>query len=53
MHAGIVAIPLRVDELMQVGYILHNQRRPGYLLLSYIDELHRVIAKNPTVDPLS
>ena len=53
MHAGIVAIPLRVDELMQVGYILHKQRRPGDLLLSYIDELHRVIAENPTVDPLS
>ena len=52
MHAGIVAIPLQVDELMQVGYIMHKQRRPSDLLLSYIDELHRVIADNPTVDRL-
>jgi len=37
---------------MQVGYIMHNERRPGSLLLRYIDELHRVIAANPTVDTL-
>ena len=49
MHSGIVAIPLDVDELMQVGYILHNERRPGTLLLRYIDELHKVIAANPSV----
>ena len=52
MHAGIVAIPLEVDEQMQVGYVLHRQRRPGALLMSYIDELHAVIAENPTVDAL-
>ena len=49
MHSGIVAIPLDVEERMQVGYILHNERRPGTLLLRYIDELHRVIAENPSV----
>jgi hypothetical protein len=49
MHLGIVAIPLDVDERMQVGYILHNERRPGTLLLRYIDELHKVIAENPSV----
>ncbi|MDO4539095.1 MAG: LysR family transcriptional regulator [Coriobacteriales bacterium] len=52
MHAGIVAIPLEVDERMQVGYVLHKERRPAKLLLSYIEELHRVIADNPSVDAL-
>ena len=49
MHSGIVSIPLEVDETMQVGYIMHNERKPGDLLLRYIDELHKVIAENPTV----
>ena len=49
MHTGIVAIPLDVDEVMQVGYIMHNERRPSPLLKSYIDELYSVIAQNPTV----
>ena len=49
MQSGIVAIPLDVDERMQVGYIMHNERRPGSLLLRYIDELHKVIAENPGV----
>ena len=52
MHSGIVAIPLEVDEVMQVGYVLHNQRRPRSLLRSYITELKRVVAENPSVDPL-
>ena len=50
MHSGIVSIPLEVDETMQVGYIMHNERKPGDLLLRYIDELHKVIAENPTVE---
>ena len=50
MHSGIAAIPLEADERMQVGYIMHNERRPGSLLLRYIDELHQVIAENPTVE---
>ena len=49
MHSGIVAIPLDVDDRMQVGYLMHNERRPGTLLLRYIDELHKVIAENPSV----
>ena len=51
MHSGITAIPLDVDERMQVGYIMHNERRPGTLLVRYIDELHKVIAENPNVKP--
>ena len=49
MHSGITAIPLDVDQDMQVGYIMHNERRPGPLLTRYIDELHKVIAENPSV----
>lgn len=50
MHSGIVAIPLEVDERMKVGYILHTERKPGGLLESYIQELHRVISENPLVE---
>lgn len=49
MHSGIVAIPLDVDARMQVGYIMHDERNPSALLLRYIEELHRVIEENPTV----
>lgn len=55
MHQGIVSIPLESNQTMQVGYIMHNERRPGPLLVRYIRELHAVIAANPTVeahDPL-
>ena len=43
MHSGIASIPLDVDELMQVGYIMHNERRPSPLLKRYIEQLHEVI----------
>ena len=49
MQSGIASIPLDVDETMQVGYIMHNERRPSPLLLRYIDELHAIIKQNPTV----
>lgn len=49
MHSGITAIPLEEDVRMQVGYVMHNERRAGTLLLRYIEELNRVIAANPTV----
>ena len=51
MHSGIASIPLDVDETMQVGYIMHNERRPSDLLLRYIDELHAIIGADPTVEP--
>ena len=51
MHSGIVSIPLDAAETMQVGYIMHSERRPSKLLLRYIEELHSVIRKNPTVMP--
>ena len=49
MHSGIVSIPLDADEVMQVGYIMHNERRPSRLLGRYINELHKVIAENESV----
>ena len=50
MHAGIASIPLNVDALMQVGYIMHNERRPSELLLSFIEHLRAGIKQNPSVD---
>ncbi|MFR9167537.1 MAG: LysR family transcriptional regulator [Gordonibacter urolithinfaciens] len=50
MQSGIASIPLDVDERMQVGYIMHNERRPSPLLLRYIDELHAIIKANPSVE---
>ncbi len=50
MHSGIVSIPLDADEVMQVGYIMHNERHPSGLVRRYIDELHKVIAENDLVE---
>ena len=49
MQSGIASIPLDVDERMQVGYVMHAERRPSPLLLRYIDQLHAIIQANPTV----
>lgn len=49
MQSGIASIPLDIDERMQVGYIMHKERRPSKLLLNYINELHAIIQKNPHV----
>lgn len=51
MHSGIVSIPLDVKETMQVGYIMHKERRPSKLLVRYIEELHGIIRQNATVVP--
>ncbi len=51
MHSGIASIPLATEDDMQVGYIMHNERRPSELLLRYIDELHAIIGADPTVVP--
>jgi len=39
MHSGIVAIPLRTDERMVIGYIVHNERQLSDLAQKYIDTL--------------
>lgn len=53
MQSGIVSIPLKVEERMQVGYLIHSKRRPSSLLLHYIEQLHHIIRRNPFVADLS
>ena len=51
MHSGIAsASPWTWTSRMQVGYIMHNERRPSPLLLRYISELQAGIRANPTVE---
>lgn len=50
MQSGIASIPLDADERMQVGYIIHNERRPSDLLVRFIDRLRAVIRMNPNVE---
>lgn len=49
MLGGIVSVPLDTNERMEVGYIMHAERRPSALLESYIANLREVIEDNPTV----
>lgn len=44
MHTGIASIPLVADEEMNMGYVMHAQRKPGDLVLRYIDALKEQIA---------
>lgn len=50
MHTGIVSIPLDTDARLQVGYIIHSERKPSALLESYLDNLRGVVKDNPTVE---
>lgn len=50
MLGGIVSVPLDVDGHMEVGYIMHTERRPSPLLESYISNLRTIIEENPTVE---
>lgn len=43
MQTGIVAIPLDVNEVMRVGYIMHKERKPSKLVLRYIKKLEECI----------
>ena len=47
---GIASIPLEAEDVMRVGYIMHNERKPSALLQSYISNLRAVVRENPTVD---
>ncbi len=44
MHTGIASIPLKTDEEMNMGYVMHAQRKPNALVLRYIDALKEQIA---------
>lgn len=39
MHTGIAAVPLKTDELMDVGYIVHAERPLSALAQRYIETL--------------
>lgn len=43
MHTGIVAIPLKTEERMKVGYIVHNERQLSDLAERYIETLRLFI----------
>lgn len=43
MLDGIVAIPLDVDEVMNVGYVVHRERKLSSLAQAYIAELNQLI----------
>ncbi|MDO4807493.1 MAG: LysR family transcriptional regulator [Coriobacteriales bacterium] len=49
MQTGIVSIPLNTDKRMRVGYLIHKERKPGYLLQSYIKRLSDIVRNNPNV----
>ncbi len=51
MQSGIASIPLDTEETMQVGYIMHRERRPNELLLRFIEELRGIIDADPAVEP--
>ena len=39
MYAGIASIPLETDEIMNVGYVVHGERRLSELAEAYIEKL--------------
>ncbi len=49
MLAGIVSIPLETNVEMQVGYIMHKERKPSFLLDRYIANLRSLVGEDPTV----
>lgn len=51
MHSGIVAIPVDADEIMRVGYIMHNERKPSPLVLEYVRKLEKIINESSNVTP--
>ncbi len=44
MVTGIASIPLQTDEEMNVGYILHDERKPSDIVVEYIETLKSLIA---------
>ena len=43
MFSGIVSLPLETDEVMNVGYVTHSERRLGPLAQEYVERLGRLI----------
>ena len=45
MFTGIVSIPLETDEVMNVGYVVHSQRKLSELAQDYIAQLEDLISQ--------
>lgn len=43
MFSGITSVPIQTDEVMNVGYIVHSQRRLSELARAYVRELEKLI----------
>lgn len=43
MYSGITSVPIKTEEVMNVGYVTHSQRRLSDLAKSYIRELDGLI----------
>ncbi|EHF01326.1 hypothetical protein HMPREF1008_01806 [Olsenella sp. oral taxon 809 str. F0356] len=43
MYSGIVSLPLETDEVMNVGYVVHSERRLSELARTYIKKLNALI----------
>lgn len=47
---NIVAVPLAVDEFMEIGYIIHNKIVPGKFTSLYIEALKRYTAERENAE---
>ncbi|OFK23566.1 LysR family transcriptional regulator [Olsenella sp. HMSC062G07] len=52
MYSGITSVPLETDEVMNVGYVVHGQRRPSALAEEYIARLSERIVSFEGSSPI-
>lgn len=48
MYTGIASVPLETNELMRVGYVVHNERQLSDLAQRYIEKLLMLVEDYPT-----
>ena len=54
MHTGIASVPLETDEVMDVGYVVHRERKLSPLAQDYIQKLcRRILDYEGQVEPSS
>ena len=49
MHTGIVSVPLKTEEVMEIGYVVHGERQLSALAQCYIERL-RVLIEQQQLD---
>lgn len=47
--ANIVSVPLKADDYMEIGYVLHNKVVPGFLTARYIEALRERVGKGMAI----